>query len=384
MTKYVIFGAGIYGRQALEKLGQENVLYFIDNDKSKQGTEFCGKRIIAVDELAKSAEKYHVVIASVYGNSMEKQLNEIGYHNYSFFLDEYFRFYETDELIFNPYETNGEVKNEEEWKQSLQLQNARNAVNEKAEFLYGKKNLFSLVEVETINRCNGVCSFCPVNRNVDPREEKMMTKELFESIVDQLAEMNYAGRFTTFSNNEPLLDKRIVEFNRYARKKLPNAKIHLFTNGTLFTIELFKELIEYLDELIIDNYHQELRLIKPCEEIKQYCQLHPHLKSKVTIVLRKPQEILTSRGGNAPNRKDVGIYTEDRCILPFKQLIIRPDGKISLCCNDAIGKYTLGDVSKDKILDIWYGPRFEMVRKSLYEGRKNWGECQHCDNFSLG
>ena len=202
--------------------------------------------------------------------------------------------------------------------------------------------------------------------------------------MNQLSEIQYSGRFTTFSNNEPFLDNRIIEFNRYARERLPKARMHLYTNGTLLTIEKFVALIEVLDELIIDNYQQELRLIKPCEDIRQYCENHPELKEKVTIVLRKPNEILTSRGGDAPNRKELKEYGQDRCVLPFKQMIIRPNGQVSLCCNDALGKYTLGDASKDNLLDIWYGPKFQMVRKCLYEGREKWGNCKYCDTFSMG
>ena len=207
---------------------------------------------------------------------------------------------------------------------------------------------------------------------------------MFENIVEQLADMDYAGQFTTFSNNEPLLDERIVEFNRYARKRLPRARMHLYTNGTLMTIDKFKELTEVLDELIIDNYQQELKLIKPCKEIREYVRLHPEIAKKVTIVLRKPQEILTSRGGTAPNRRDMEDYSKERCVLPFKQMIVRPDGKISLCCNDAVGTYTLGDLTKESLLDIWYGPRFQIVRKCLYQGRENWGNCRYCDAFSMG
>ena len=107
-------------------------------------------------------------------------------------------------------------------------------------------------------------------------------------------------------------------------------------------------------------------------------------KKKVTIVLRKPKEILTSRGGTAPNRKELKEYGKEKCLLPFKQIIVRPTGQISLCCNDAIGKYTLGDLNKEKLTDIWFGPRFQMVRKCLYEGRENWGNCKFCDTFFMG
>ncbi len=244
---------------------------------------------------------------------------------------------------------------------------------DEVEKLYKDTPLFEAVEVETINRCNGNCSFCPVNQKVDPRVRTVMAEDLFREIICQLEELNYSGRFSVFSNNEPLLDERIVELNQYAREHLPNAVIHMFTNGTLFTLDKFIALADVLDELIIDNYHQELKLIKPCLEIQEYCKTHPELTKKVTIVLRKPKEILTSRGGTAPNRKQLIDYGKDRCVLPFKQMIIRPDGKVSLCCNDAVGRYTLGDLNQEKMLDVWYGPRFQEVRKSLYEGRERWG-----------
>lgn len=128
---------------------------------------------------------------------------------------------------------------------------------------------------------------------------------------------------------------------------------------------------------------REYKKDKPCQEIQEYCKTHPELTKKVTIVLRKPKEILTSRGGTAPNRKQLIDYGKDRCVLPFKQMIIRPDGKVSLCCNDAVGRYTLGDLNQEKMLDVWYGPRFQEVRKSLYEGRERWGECKYCDTFYL-
>ena len=382
--KNVIFGAGMYGSIALDKLGEENVLLFLDNSPEKQHTQFRGKEIISVEEFLPLKDKYHVVIASLYGDQMERQLADMGIEDYSLFLDEHRKYYETDELVFNPYETIPEARTESEWAESERLAYARKAIYDAVGRMAGKKALFNHIEVETINRCNGVCSFCPVNRNADSREEKVMSRELFQEIVRQLEEMEYTGRFTTFSNNEPLLDERLIEFNRYAREHLPGARFHLFTNGTLLTLDKFVALTEILDELVIDNYQQELKLIKPCVQIVEYCHTHPELKKKVTIVLRKPQEILTSRGGNAPNRSHTVSYGKERCLLPFKQMIIRPDGKVSLCCNDALGKYTLGDASRESLADIWYGPRFEMVRKCLYEGRENWGDCRFCDTFSMG
>lgn len=87
--------------------------------------------------------------------------------------------------------------------------------------------LFSSVEIETINACNGRCSFCPVNRALDPRTHIMMRRDLFEKIIIELQTLNYSGRIGLFSNNEPFLDKRIIDFAKYAREHLPYAYLYL-------------------------------------------------------------------------------------------------------------------------------------------------------------
>jgi len=382
--KYLIFGAGEYGKKAIIEYGAENVLAFIDNNVKKQGDVYFGKEILSLDTALSKYKGVHIIIASIYSSTMIMQLEDKGICDYSIYVGATHGYYETSELIVNPYIDRKEAESEQEWSEADRMVYMKQAIYDEVERIHDKNLLFNHIEVETINRCNGVCSFCPVNKNQDPREYAKMEWSMFESIVSQLEEIDFSGRFTTFSNNEPLLDERIIEWNRYAREHLPHARMHLFTNGTLLTLDKFVELIGILDELIIDNYNQNLELIKPCKEIADYCEEHEELKKKVSIVLRKPREILTTRGGNAPNRSNMVEYPHERCILPFRQIIVRPTGQISLCCNDALGKYTLGDLNKNSLLEIWNGPRFQMVRKCLYEGRENWGNCKYCDNFSIG
>lgn len=241
----------------------------------------------------------------------------------------------------------------------------------------GKIPLFHAVEIETINRCNGVCPFCPVNKNSDSRIYHKMEGELFKKIIDELNSLKFAGNVALYSNNEPFLDERIVDFAKYARNSLPSANIYLFTNGTLLTLELYKAIMPYLDYLHIDNYSDSFKLIKPVKEIYEYCQVNEEEENAI-IYLRKQNEVLTSRGGQAPNKKQAkGLNIP--CLLPFQQFIIRPDGKVSLCCNDALGKYTMGDVSLQSMKEIWEGEAFQKIRKKIYEGRRNIDLCKACD-----
>lgn len=241
----------------------------------------------------------------------------------------------------------------------------------------GEIPLFHAVEIETVNRCNGVCPFCPVNKNSDTRPFHKMAWSLFQKIIDELRELDYSGNLAIYSNNEPFLDERITEFTKCAREALPNANIYLFTNGTLLTLEKYKEIIPYLDYLHIDNYSDTLELTKPVKEIYEYSR-ESNEREKAVIYLRKQNEVLTSRGGQAPNKgKTKGLSIP--CLLPFQQFIIRPDGKVSLCCNDALGKYTMGNVSQQSMQEIWEGTEFQKIRAKLYKGRRKLLLCNECD-----
>lgn len=379
----IIFGAGKFGRMALVKYG-ERVAYFMDNNKDLWGNKIAGIEIRNVEEGIKDREDKIVVIAAKYKDEMIVQLENLGINDYVFYQEDSQSYYEMDDLVYNPYLDNPvRDMSENDWNSTIQNSYIIDLINERVEKIYGTPLLFNHIEIETINRCNGICDFCPVSHGNDSREFKEMTWELFESIINQLAEMDYAGKIALFSNNEPFLDKTIIEKHRYAREKLPCARFHLFTNGTLLSLDKFIEIMKYLDELVIDNYNQELKLIPTCKEIADYCELHPELKKKVTIVLRKPHEVLTTRGGDAPNRKELVLYSNEKCLLPFKEMIVRPDGKVSLCCSDPLGKETLGDLSKESIMDVWNGNKFKKVRDALYKGRGYFEHCKYCDNFRL-
>lgn len=381
--KVVIFGAGNVGRMVLKNY-KNRVAYFIDNNEKLYGNNIEGIAIKKVADFVPDKDKYQLIIASYSQSIMEQQIVNMGIKDYCLYLSDIHGYYPTDELIFNPYEDNimrdvTELDYNENIKSSFIIE----AINREVEHLYDKEVLFRHVEIETINRCNGTCSFCPISAGNDTRKYEYMSDELFQNIIHQLAELNYKGKLALFSNNEPFLDKNIIERHKYAREKLPDARMHLFTNGTLLTVDKFKEVIQYLDELVIDNYHEELKLIKPSMEIAEYCDSHQELKKKVTIVLRKPNEILSSRGGDAPNRKNILCMEHVRCVLPYRQIIIRPDGKVSLCCCDPLGKNTLGDLKKNSLIEIWNGTFYKKVRDALYGGRENWEHCVYCDYLGL-
>lgn len=86
--KYIIFGAGEYGRKAAEMVGNENVQAFIDNNSEKVGTFVDGIEIQSFDYLKSNYQNYNVILG-VGGNvvcDIANQLVNAGIDNFITYL----------------------------------------------------------------------------------------------------------------------------------------------------------------------------------------------------------------------------------------------------------------------------------------------------------
>lgn len=243
-----------------------------------------------------------------------------------------------------------------------------------------------IISLETINRCNGTCAFCPVNKNLDPRPFMRMSSELFTRIIDELSGMNFSGYMNLHGNNEPFMDSRIEDMYRYAREKLPNAKLFIYTNGTLMTPERFRKVIPCLDMMIINNYTEDYGLHENVKKIFELVKASPEYWDKdITIQVRCINEILTNRAGSAPNRiSPAGWEDSAICIMPFTDLNIYPDGTAGLCCNDAFEKTNCGNVSTSSIYDIWTSRTYRTLREAIGRSRSDYPFCKGCDFIDAG
>jgi len=264
---------------------------------------------------------------------------------------------------------------------SISLKKFNNEIKSDQKLFFEERPLFTHIEIETVNRCNNDCSFCPVNRHADIREYEKMEESLFEKIIDNLKDLQYDKDISFYSNNEPLLDDRIYDFIKYSKKSIPNARHILYSNGIMLNIKRYEKLFACgLDFLLIDNYSDDGKLIKSVQELYDYYLINENINSdKTEIVLRRKTETLSNRGGTSPNGKESKTLNLS-CYLPFKQLVIRPSGKVSLCCYDSYGKTDMGDLNKLSIEELWYGGKHFGILSHLYKkGRDGISICEKCD-----
>ena len=245
----------------------------------------------------------------------------------------------------------------------------------------------NVINIETLNRCNSTCEFCSANIHTEKRPLCQMTEELYYSIIDQLSNWGYKGHLTLYGNNEPLLDKRIVEFHKYAREKLPDSFIFMSTNGLILNVEKLNALKPYLNQLIINNYSLDYKLHasiqKIYDHVKEHLEYYKDLE--IEIQMRYLKEVLTNRAGSAPNKKakEDKVITET-CLLPFTDMWITPDGRVGLCCCDNLEVTTLADLKEVTVQEAWNSEKMQKARKAIAVGRHNYPFCKYCDFIDAG
>lgn len=246
--------------------------------------------------------------------------------------------------------------------------------------------IFKNCMIETLNRCNGECEFCPANKKDENRPYKKMSDELFYNIIHQLQDIKWSGNMYLGINNEPFLDKRILDFARYAKSSLPRVQISVISNGTLLSPQKMDSMAGLIDELIINDYSAHYALSE------KHKVVYKHVKKNklrfqamdITINRRYSKEILATRAGNAPNkpRKNNNINTP--CIYPFFDLAIFPDGMVGMCCNDCKEISNFGNITQNTLLEIWNNEKFHRLRIAMMKGRNNYPFCSECDVVDAG
>lgn len=270
----------------------------------------------------------------------------------------------------------------------LQFLTRRRQQKKYIDYFYAQKEVPQplVVNLETINRCNSTCEFCTANIHAEKRPFMRMPEEIYYSIIDQLSEWGYEGHLTLYGNNEPWLDKRIVEFHKYAREKLPKAFIFMSTNGLLLDIDKVKSIIPYVNQLIINNYCLDMKLHDNIQKIYKYVKNHPEEFKDVDILIqiRYLKEVLTNRAGSAPNKQSKGRIIKETCLMPFTDMWIMPNGKLGICCCDNFEVTDLADLHNVPLKEGWNSKPYQKLRAEVRYGRQNYPFCKNCDFIDAG
>jgi radical SAM protein with 4Fe4S-binding SPASM domain len=261
------------------------------------------------------------------------------------------------------------------------------AVAERLQFFPNTKiPLPSEIEISESGMCNRTCSFCPRSDPNYPHKNEFISSELHKKLCDELATVNYKGLIIYSGFVEPMLDKNIYNLVRYAKKTLPNSRIEMISNGDVLNESRLSKLYESgLDRLQISLYDGE-------EQHAAYTKLGKKLKLKNDrYVLRArylPEEknfgiTLSNRGGMLENAEykiaPVKKKLNKKCFYPSYKFFLDYNGDVLMCSHDWGKKNILGNLKKEKFIDIWLSQKTKEARKKLNIGDRSLSPCNVCD-----
>ncbi len=264
------------------------------------------------------------------------------------------------------------------------------------------KYRLKIVSLETASPCNQKCYFCPVS--IAPREDEVMSQELFERIVSQLEHYRDTidGVFLQ-SYNEPTVERRFVDHcRRLFQAGLP---IAVLSNGSgltpakidaLMAAGTLRYLCINLSTLDRERYKQErgadhlevvLRTLDHARDRPVARQMRIVVLGQMDDVHQRDFEAVRDRFAgsrfevekyHATDRAgwlEVGMKAERKARLagceligsrPIQHIHITPGGKCILCCQDYDANYVLGDLSKQTVHEVMSGPEMSKMRRWTY------------------
>lgn len=266
------------------------------------------------------------------------------------------------------------------------------------------------VQFETHSFCNARCIFCPYPATYKSQPSGYMSDEQFKKIVDELKK-HKVRRISPYMNNEPFIDREIVERLTYIKEEIKESKVVITTNGSFLNKRVVDELVKYnpLDALYIsfqgvekEGYEETMRgSLKFEETMENVLYLISKLKEstakspfKVVVTMVATNKVdpkkalkfwkekgveakwtpLENRGGNISEFKNlIPEKFEARrfvnCTRLFKQAYILFNGDMVLCCTDYSRKVVLGNVFETSIEEVWNSRKAKAIRRLFFEGR---------------
>lgn len=229
---------------------------------------------------------------------------------------------------------------------------------------------FSRLEIETCSMCNRTCVTCLRNSIPDRKsvsswfEQNLLPIDDFKRVLEQSVAMGFKGEVCLSHYNEPLMDKRIVEFVRLTREA-GFSYIFMGSNADYLT----EELAEQLDGLI-DNIGFSFYMDDPIRSQRQKWVGGLFKKTKVSLGNGEHMVTHFSPMGDVVQ---LGRSNKEKpCNLPQKRMIINHKGDMLLCCDDLVGNYDLGNIRDNSLEELWYSEKHQdYVLKLMHAGGRN-------------
>jgi len=276
-----------------------------------------------------------------------------------------------------------------------------------------------VLQLAVANTCNFRCRYCPCSDSgllkKNQVKKGLMDFALYTKIIDDLDQFPEQIKILRLvKEGEPLLNKRLADMIRYAKRKQPFVKVDTTTNASLLTPERSDELIDAgLDKIFISlqglnadtykrlsgvdiDFDQLIENVRYFSRNRKGCQLYIKVPDIGVNESEKRQffEMFDPYADEVfvehiiPTWPDfdisgvkeddgLGLYGNPKdetpikvCPIIFYNLNIDFDGLMAPCQLDWAHKVALGNVKDTPLYELWNGEKFNNFRCLHLRGRR--------------
>lgn len=298
-------------------------------------------------------------------------------------------------------------------------------------FAFQANSATSLTEIniEFSSACNLRCSFCALDHD---KPKVFMEKETLKKFLEELVyDKRFANvqRLQLFNGGETLLHPKRIELFKLIKRYKLEAKaigrsfpeVHLLSNAMLLRERMAREILELdlidvmrvsLDGGTPESFEEMRQRAKwPIfyQNLKTFNKLRKELGAKTklwtTSILPadKPftldwmdaefRELLLEAddyelrrlhnwAGEIDNLEVKTKPYKVGCTLAMNQLVLLPNGDVTICCSDLNSKGVVGNILKSSFYDVYQSQERRRYLDLLYQGKKEeLALCKGCETF---
>lgn len=264
------------------------------------------------------------------------------------------------------------------------------------------------IQVEPVQGCNLGCDFCGIHAIGYQQKKRgldVMDLATAQSLADQIKALGWNPRIEFAMHGEPTLHPQLDEMISIFREALPKAYLMVTSNGGGLLKDTKETVLNLfmagLNTLALDDYESNqivqrvlenmgggpLQVVNYPEDGLKWSPHTRHTGRRIVII----KDISSSDAGTHAtlnNHAGSSFPQTDaawgkRCAKPFRELSVRWDGNVAICCNDWPGVFKVGNVLVEGLDAVWQSARLEAARKALYHGRRDLvNPCHGCDATS--
>jgi hypothetical protein len=288
------------------------------------------------------------------------------------------------------------------------------------------------VQIELTEGCQLRCTFCGLNgiRGKD-NDFRFMTVETIRSVAEQMVEAGWNSRVEFAMHGEPTMHPDYVGMVAAFHEAAPKLQLMMTSNGggllkkpgirenvlalfrsglTTLALDDYegvkivgkvrKEFVGHAEPTSVDYYTVERGGVMTTDiDVYEYPVNRagsPHARRRRPAIVLIQDISVAAKGNHSTLNNHSGAaapldesQAHSLCAKPFREMSIRWDGNVAICCNDWRGHFKAGSVLRDRLgfeghglEDTWNGAAMDGARRRLMQRQRDFGPCKGCNATS--